>query len=212
MIVYLEGVFLAWLPLLALTFVLRRHGKVEWPLITGLAQPDVRCMDKRTPNHGWQLPGGAYALGLPIIWTSLFLIARNMGWQNLAPLLAAIALYQFFFSSPLVVVGLAKTFFHGLLGDEAEIRLELHQKICKAVAITDPLALVLMIIGLTQPGRDIFDDAFDTVTALHWIDVLPFLILGTVAGNLGRLIRKLLIRASPWLTLRPSYSELNGLH
>lgn len=210
---YFIGVLLAWIPLLALTLVLRRHGKVEWPLITGLTHPAVRCMDRRTLSEGWQLPGGAYALGLPIIYGGLVPLSVIFnGWGIVTQIIVGFALYQFFFTSPLFVIGLVKVFLHGLFSDVSEILLEVHTRTCKAVAVTDPIGLIFFFIGKIIPGDDPFERLFDTLTAMHWIDVLPFIILSNLVGNLGRLCR---MSGSeyfyiPWLIVKPGYSKMKG--
>ncbi len=210
--IYFTGVLLAWIPLLALTLVLARHGKVEWPVVTGLTDPAIRCMDKRTSAEGWQLPGGAYALGLPIIYGGLTLISVLYGWGIVTPILAGFALYQFFFASPLFLIGLAKVFLHGLYSDVPEISLEVHTKTCKAVVATDPIGLVFFLIGKIIPGEDPFEWLFDLLMALHWIDVLPFIILGNLAADFGRSLRKLFIKpCCPWLVIRPAYSVMNEI-
>lgn len=211
-VIYLTGVILAWIPLLALTLVLRRHGKVEWPVITGLSQPAIRCMDKRTPGEGWQLPGGAYALGLPIIYGGLTLIPVLQGWGIIPLVLAGFALYQFFFASPLFVIGLVKVFLHGILSDVPEFPLEVRNQTCKAVVITDPIGLVVFFIGHLLPGEESLNEwLFDTLTAIHWIDVLPFIILGNLVANFGRALRNLVKPGYPWLVLRPGYSAMTKI-
>jgi len=207
-VTYLVGVILAWIPLLALTLVLRRHGKVEWPVITGLTHPAVRCMDKRIPKDGWQLPGGAYALGLPIIYGGLTFISVVYGWGMVTSILAGFALYQFFFASPLFTIGLVKIFLHGILSDEPEFPIEVHMRTCKAVVITDPVGLIFFLLGKIIPGEDPFEWLFDTLTMTHWIDVLPFIILANLVGNFGRTLRNLVKPGSPWLVIRSGYSAM----
>lgn len=209
--IYFTGVLLAWIPLLALTLVLRRHDKVEWPIITGLTHPAVRCMDRRTLSEGWQLPGGAYALGLPIIYGGLTIISVIYGWGIAAPILAGFALYQFLFASPLFAIGLVKVFLHGLLSNVPELRLEVHTRTCKAVVVTDPVGLVFFLLGKIIPGEDPFEWLFDTLTAMHWIDVLPFIILGNLVGNFGRALRNLVKPGYPWLAITSGYSAMTEI-
>lgn len=213
--IYLSRILLTWIPLLALTLILLVHRKALVPIFTGLFEAifNVGCMDGRVMEdlergEVWRLPGGAYAFSIPVIWTAAVTIFLALDLTALAWFFAIFAVYQIYFTSPMIIIGLIKGFLVGLFTDEETAWLEMHKHVCKAIAVTDPFAAVLTLVYIAKKNSPRVGTIIDEITAMHWVDVLPFTVALYLVVNFGRAIRKAAGSDAPWMKINLGWSEI----